>query len=120
MSVEHALSCPKRGLPIARHNEVRDTVAGWMSEVCNITTIEPTLQPISGETLSHASAISEDGARLDIAADGFWGSSYEIAFFDICMFNMLAPSNSSQPLTATYHKHEKGKIRTYEQRVQKI
>ena len=73
MSVEHVLSCPKGGLPNARHNEVRDTIAGWMSEVCNNTTIEPTLQPISGETLSHASAISEDGPHLDIAADGFWG-----------------------------------------------
>ena len=101
MSVEHALSCLKGGLPIARHNEVRDTIAGWMSEVCNNTTIEPTLQLISGETLSHTSAISEDGARLNIAADGFWGSSYETAFFDICVFNPLAP------LTATYRKHEK-------------
>ena len=40
----------------------------------NNTTIEPTSQPISGEALSHASAISEDGAHLDITADGFhWG-----------------------------------------------
>ena len=72
MSVEHALSCAKGGLPIARHNEVRDTVAGWMSEVCNNSTTEPSLQLISGETLSYTSAISEDGARLDIAADGIW------------------------------------------------
>ena len=42
-------------------------------EVCNNTTIEPALQPISGETISNVTAISEDGARLDIVADGFWG-----------------------------------------------
>ena len=33
-------------------------------EVCNNTTIEPALQLISGEILSIATAISEDGARL--------------------------------------------------------
>ena len=74
MSVEHALSCPKGGLPIARHNdEVRDTVAGWKGEVCNNTTVEPALQTIYGKVLRHATAISEESARLDIAADGFWG-----------------------------------------------
>ena len=82
----------------ARHNEVRDIVAGWMSEIYNN---EPTLPPISGKTLSHTSAISEDGARLDIAAYGFWGSSYERAFFDVCV------SLKFQPLAATYRKHEK-------------
>ena len=76
MSVEHALSCPKGGLPIARHNEVRDTVAAWMGEVCNNTTVEPALQPISGEVFRHATAISEEGAQLDIAADGFLGGPF--------------------------------------------
>ena len=74
MSVEHALSCPKGGLPIARHNEVRDTVAGWMGKVYNNTNVEPALQLISGEVLRHATAISEEGARLDIAVKVFfWG-----------------------------------------------
>ena len=30
------------------------------------------LQPLTGEVLSGASAIREDAARLDIAANGFW------------------------------------------------
>ena len=90
MSVEHALSCLKGGLPIARHNEVRDTIAGWMIEVCNNTTIEPTLQLISGETLSHASAISEDGAHLNIAADGFWGVLMKELFSTfVCSIRLL-------------------------------
>ena len=76
-SVEHSLSCPKGGSPSIRHNEVRDTVGGWLSEVCNYVCIEPTLQPLSGETLNGASAIIEDGARLDIAANGFWGGRHE-------------------------------------------
>ena len=33
-------------------------------EVCNNTTIEPVLQPISGEILSIATAISKDGAHF--------------------------------------------------------
>ena len=72
-SVEHSLSCPKGGFPHIRHNDVRDTVGDWLSEVCNDVCIEPPLQPITGETLKGASAINSDGARLDIAANGFWG-----------------------------------------------
>ena len=110
------------GLPIVRHNEVRDTVAGWMGEVCNNTTVEPALQPISGEVFRHATAISEEGARLDIAADSFFcgGALLKGRFFDVCVFNPHAPSNSSQSLTATYRKHEKRKCRAYEQRVREI
>ena len=35
-----------------------------------------------------------DGARLDIAANGFWGGRYERTFFDVRMFNPHAPSHS--------------------------
>ena len=42
-------------------------------EICNNITIEPALQLISGEILSIATAISEDGACLDIAADMVFG-----------------------------------------------
>ena len=65
------------------YNEVRNTVADWMSEVCSDVCIEPTLQPITGETLTGTSAISGDGARLDVAANGFWGGRFERAYFDI-------------------------------------
>ena len=47
-------------------------------EVCNNTTIEPALQPISDEILSIATAISEDRACLDIAAGMFFlGGGFE-------------------------------------------
>ena len=91
-SVEHALSCPRDGFPTACHNEVRDLTANLMTEVCHD---EPTLQPITGEVLSNATTICDDGARLDIAANGFWGG--ERAFFDVRVFNPYAPSNR-QPL----------------------
>ncbi len=58
-----ALSCPKGGFPMLRHKEVRDLTANLMSEVCHDVCIEPPLQPVTGEALSGASAIREDGAR---------------------------------------------------------
>ena len=45
--------------------------------------IEPPLQPISDEHFRHKTANSENDARLDIAADNFWGNDRQRAFFDI-------------------------------------
>ena len=72
-SVSHALSCSMGGYPSIRHNEIRDLTAELLSEVCHSVSIEPHLKPLGGETLRGASANIEDGARLDIAANGFWG-----------------------------------------------
>ena len=70
-SVEHALSCPKGGFPSIRHNEIRDLTANLLTEVCRDVCIEPDLQPITGEVLTGATSNAQDGARLDIAANGF-------------------------------------------------
>ena len=59
-SVEHALTCKTGGFPAVRHNEVRDITATLLTEVCHGVTTEPHLQPLSGESLSHRSAITED------------------------------------------------------------
>ena len=118
-SVEHALSCPKGGFPTIRHNEIRDLTANLMTEVCHDVCVEPTLQPVTGEVFSNATAIADDGARLDIAANGFWGGRSERAYFDVRVFNPLAPSNR-QPLPTCYRKHENQKKRAYEQRVREI
>ena len=76
-SVDHALSCPTGGFPSIRHNEVRDITASLLSEVCHCVSVEPSLQPLSGEVLSHRSANTQDNARLDVAAHSFWGGSFE-------------------------------------------
>ena len=60
-----------------RHNEVRDITATLFTEVCHGVTTSPHLQPLSGESLCHRSAITEDGARLDVAMYGFWGGRSE-------------------------------------------
>ena len=67
-TLEHTLSCPHGGFPSIRHNEIRNITAHLMSEVCHNMGIEPTLQPLSGETMSYQTANSTDGARLDVKA----------------------------------------------------
>ena len=59
----------------------------------------------------------EDGAHLDVSAQGFWGDRHDRAFFDVRVFNPLAPSNCRSSLTATYRRHENIKKRRYEQRI---
>ena len=49
-SVEHALSCPKGGLPSIRHNEIRDLTATLLTEVCSQVAVEPELQRFHSRT----------------------------------------------------------------------
>ena len=89
-----------------------------MSEVCNNVSVEPHLQPLSGEALRFNTANSDSNARLDIAANGFWGGRFERSFFDVRVFNPAAPSN--HPFRSAYRRHEREKRRQYEQRVREI
>ena len=82
-TVEHALSCSRSGFPSIRHSEIRDITAEFLTEVCHGVGTEPSLQPVTGETLAQRSANSEDGARIDVVAENFWGRDWQRAFFDI-------------------------------------
>ena len=82
-TVEHALSCPCGGFPSIRHNEIRDLTATLLSEVCNDVCVKPDLQAITTEELSKRTANTTDGARLDIAANGFWGGRFKRTFVDV-------------------------------------
>ena len=108
-SVENVLSCTKGGYPSIRHNEIRDLTASLLSELCHNVSTEPHLQTMTGEVMSGLSANIQDGAQLDIAADGFWGSRFERAFFDVKVFNPYAPSNQKTSLSTCYHSHENEK-----------
>ena len=48
-----------------------------------LVSIEPHLQPLSGEALCFKTANSDFNARLDIAVNGFWGERFERSFFDV-------------------------------------
>ena len=85
-TVEHSLNC-HRGLPIVRHNEVRDITADLMSEVCHGVGKEPELQPVTEETFAHRTVNREDGARADVVTESFSEQNWQRAFFDIRVFN---------------------------------
>ena len=78
------------------------------------------LQPLSGETLTYATANVEDGARLDISAAGFWGGQHQKAYFDVKVFNPNAFSYRGSQVSSLYRKFEKDKRRKYEQRIREI
>ena len=101
-SVDHALSCPKGGLPSIRHNEIRDLTAKLLTEVCSQVATEPELQPVFQEEFSLSTANAQDGTRLDIVMNGFWEGRFECAFVDIRVFNPFAPSNNTSSLPTCY------------------
>ena len=76
--------------------------------------VEPDLQPVTHNQLDGASANSQDGARLDLSANGVWGGRYEKTFFDVWIFSPIPPSNRGLIPAAAYRKHECEKKRAYE------
>ena len=120
-SVAHSLSCLKGGFPAIRHNEIRDVTASLLTEVCHDITVEPHLQPLSGEEFPLLSTNTTDKAWLDIAASGFWGGRYERSFFDMRVFYPFAPSNSNcSSIAKCYKKHENEKKRSYARRILEV
>ena len=117
--MEHIISCQMGGFPTIRHNKIRDVTATLLSEVCHDVAVEPHLQSLEGETF-YATANSQDGARLDIVASGFWGGRFERSFYDVRVFNPHTPSNQHPQMESTYRRHEALKRRTYEQRVREV
>ena len=117
-SVDHAMSCQKGGYIHHRHNELRDLLGKLATEISNDVSIEPALQPLSGEQLPRNSNTSEE-ARLDISVRGFWQRE-QSAFFDVRVFNPFAPSYRNQKLENTFAANEREKKRAYSQRVLQV
>ena len=82
--------------------------------------MEPPLQPLTGETFWYRTANVEDNARLDVKAQGFWGSNRQCAYFDVRVFNPHAPTNCNQTIAASYRRHENEKRRASEKRVVEV
>ena len=62
---------------------------------------------------------TEDEARADIRARGFW-SARQDAFFDIRVFYPNAPSYRTKDLSTVYKRHEQDKKRQYGQRIREV
>ena len=89
--------CLRYGWSLTRHKEIRDLTASLLTEVCPNVAIEPHLQPLSGESFRLASTNTDDGARLDVRARGFWNMRQD-AFFDVRVFHPNAPRWYSTPM----------------------
>ena len=85
--------------------------ANLLKRVATNVAVEPRLQPLTGERLQCRTAITDDQARLDVAASGVWGGRFERVFLDVRVFNPFAQSNRTSSLISTYQRHEKEKRR---------
>ena len=65
-----------------------------LTKICYNASIEPDLQPSTGEALSLAPSNRAEGARLNVAVNAFWGGRYERALFDVKIFNPYLPKAS--------------------------
>ena len=110
------MSCATGGFPSLRHNEIRDILGALVSEVSTTMTIKPTLQSLSGERFNRCTTTTDDDARLDIYARGFWGGGQEDAFFDVRVVNLNTSSYCHLEPSSCYRRSEKEKDRKYEER----
>ena len=119
--VDHVMSCRHGGFHTLRHNEIRDLLAGLFREVCHDVSVEPCLQPLTGEQFP-ASTNKSDEARLDIRARGFWGTGrgQQDAFFDVRVFYPFASSYRNSRLPTLYRQHESQKRLHYGHRVREV
>ena len=110
----HALHCAKGGYTHMRHNEIRDTFATLISKVCFDVEIEPKLQSLQGESFVNNSTTIDEDARVDVKANGLWGSRLTRTFFDVKVFNPHAKT-SRRLLKDAYKYHESLKNSKYHQ-----
>ena len=75
---------------------------------------------MTSDQLNGASANSQDGARLDVSANGVWGGRFQKTYFDVRVFNLFAPSNRNQAPAALYRKHKLEKKQAYQQWIQEV
>lgn len=118
-NVDHAMQCKKGGFISQRHNEIRDLTANLLKEVCTDVQIEPPLLNVTGEVFRYATANTNQEARLDVSARGFWVRGQR-AFFDARIFYPFAPSYRTLSVKATHLRHENEKRRNYNERVLQI
>ena len=115
-NIDHCLTCRHGGYVVMRHNQIRDTIADVMKEVCHDVQVEPHLIPIEGESLINSNASTEDNARLDVSGRGVW-APFDRTFIDIRATHPNCRSNRENPLSLIYQQHENEKKRKYNERV---
>ena len=71
------------------HNQLRNLIANLLTKVCHNVCIEPPLQFLTGDLISHA----RDGARLGVSTQGLWGDHHSFVMYRF-----------STPILLSYHK----------------
>ena len=106
--IDHAMNCKCGGFPSIHHNELRNITAELLTETSSNVLIEPPLQPLTGEQLSHQSSNTEDNARMDIA------------FFDVRVYNPFSTTYIRSTLKASHRRNEQEKRRQYDSRIRTV
>ena len=91
-----------------------------LDDVCHDVQKEPILQKLTGKILLQKSNSTDDEARLDISACGFWGGRFQKTYFDVRIFNPLAQSYRSSAISSLYRKQEQEKKRKYEAQIRRV
>ena len=92
-TVDHSLCCSHGGYLGIRHDEVRDLLGQLLNETSPNVSLEPTLQPLTGEQFPFSSNTTQE-AHVDIKARGFWSARWHVCIFLIlgCFTHMHAPT----------------------------
>ena len=102
----------------ARHDNIRD-MEYRLLQVCTDVETEPHLQIVDNKLPYKKSANTDDDARLDIRARGFWRPGQN-AFFDVRVTNADSKSQRNSKLETVLRKHEEEKKTQYNKRVMEI
>ena len=113
------VTCPCSGYPTAHHDEVRDWLAGALTEICRDVESEPVLLHCKGESLPGRSANRQSDARVDIRAAGCWTRQQD-AFFDVRVTHSKADQLSHAEVISQLKRNEKEKKRQYGSRIIQI
>ena len=73
-----------------RHNEIPDTLAKILHDVCYEFEVEPTLQLLEGESCKDMTTSTDQNTRLKIKLKTPEGSRFSRYFFDLKIVNLLA------------------------------
>ena len=84
-TLQHGLDCPKDGLIIRRHNEIRDCLGDMAALVWSQVIREPVVQQ------SDPASDDPGGLRLDLGIRGVWQPQVEV-LFDIRVIDTDVPS----------------------------
>ena len=103
----------------ARHNNIRDLEVKLLQSVCVDVESEPHLQKVVNKTGYKKTANTENDARLDIRARGFWRQGQN-AFFDVRVTNANCPSQRDTKIESILRNHEQKKKASWNKRVMEV